>query len=358
MEELINFFTVTIGQNIISILIAIAIIILFKLCSSPIAYVIIKIFKLKEKSNKNIKKSAFYLPIRVVISILGIYVAVLYLEEPLKISQDIMNIVKVIFQVVSIIAFTNGVAKSFKPGSTLVNTIRKKMKKDENDLMFEFVIKIARAVIYIIGFIVLIVVLGFDVTTLVAGLGLSGVIITLAAQDTAKSLLGGTMIFLDKPFGVGDWIQLEGYEGLVEDITFRSTRIRTFENAIVNIPNANVSNTSITNWSKMEKRRYKTNLCVEMDMSLERLEDFKVTIEQRLRERKTIIDDSIIVRFDVIKENGINILIYSFMESIDYVSYLKEKEEVNYMIMKTLNEKNIKLAYDTKTIILNDKNKV
>ena len=63
------------------------------------------------------------------------------------------------------------------------------------------------------------------------------------------------MIFLDKPFVVGDWIEVESYEGTVEDITFRSTRVRTFENSVVNIPNAVIANDSIINWSRMEKRR-------------------------------------------------------------------------------------------------------
>ena len=127
-------------------------------------------------------------------------------------------------------------------------------------------------VIYIIAGFIAITLLGVNLNGLVAGLGIGGVIVTLAAQDTAKNLFGGLVIFMDKPFVVGDWIQMDNYEGTVEDITFRSTRIRTFENSLVNIPNSIISNSSIINWSKMEKRRYRTNLYIQIDTPFEKLE--------------------------------------------------------------------------------------
>ncbi|MCI8411838.1 MAG: mechanosensitive ion channel family protein, partial [Clostridia bacterium] len=190
----------------------------------------------------------------------------------------------------------------------------------------------------------------FNLNGLVAGLGIGGVIVTLAAQDTAKNLFGGLVIFLDKPFVVGDWIEMPPFEGTVEDITFRSTRIRTFENSLVNIPNSIISNSSIINWSKMEKRRYKTNLCIQIDTPLEKLERFKLKIQEMLQEKEGILDDSIIVKFDTIADNGINILICSYTDSVDYTSYITERENINYKIMKILREENIELVYDTKTV--------
>lgn len=126
--------------------------------------------------------------------------------------------------------------------------MKEKTSQNVEDSMFDFVLKIIRAIIYIIAGFIVITLLGFNLNGLVAGLGIGGVIVTLAAQDTAKNLFGGLVIFLDKPFIVGDWIQMDKYEGTVEDITFRSTRVRTFENSVVNIPNSIISNSSIINW--------------------------------------------------------------------------------------------------------------
>ena len=100
----------------------------------------------------------------------------------------------------------------------------------------------------------------------------------------------------------------------------------------------------------MEKRRYKTNLCVELSTPLEKLEKFKVRVEEMLQARDAIYDDSIIVKFDEIKDNGLNVLVCSYTDSVDYPSYLAEKQDINYKIMKILKEENIELAYDTKTV--------
>ena len=173
---------------------------------------------------------------------------------------------------------------------------------------------------------------------------------TLAAQDTAKNLFGGLVIFLDKPFVVGDWIQFDKYEGTVEDITFRSTRIRTFENSVVNVPNSVLSNTSINNWSRMEKRRFKCTLCLEIGTPLEKVHKLTDRIQEMLIKHDDIIDESVIVKFDSISDNGIDLLVYSYTNSIDYASFLEEKEKINYMLMKLLEEENVRLAYDTKTV--------
>ena len=336
--------------QIIDIIIAVLIILFFRIFSSTLSYIIIRMFKFKTRNSKRIKESAFYRPLRIFFVILGFYIAVLFLEQPLNLSEKTMNIVTKIFEIISVISFAKGLAESLTVQSPFVKKIKQRLDKNDDDTMFEFILKILRAIIYIIAGFIVITLLGINLNGLVAGLGIGGVIVTLAAQDTAKNLFGGLVIFLDKPFSVGDWIQMDTYEGTVEDITFRSTRVRTFENSIVNIPNSIISNSSIINWSKMEKRRYKTNLCIQIDTPLEKLEKFKARVEEMLQGREAIVDDSIIVKFDEIKDNGINVLICSFTDSVDYTSYIAEKENINYKIMKILREEQIELAYDTKTV--------
>lgn len=339
--------------QIVDILIAIAIIVLFRIFSSSIAYIIIRMFKIKVQNKKKIKESAFYNPLRIFFNLLGVYIAVLFLKKPLNISDELMKLVTKIFQIISIIAFARGLALSFIPKSTLVQKMRCKMNNID-DSMFEFILKIVRVIIYIIAVLIIIALLGVNLNTLVAGLGIGGVIVTLAAQDTAKNLFGGFVIFIDKPFAVGDWIEMSPYEGIVEDITFRSTRIRTFENSIVNIPNSIISDTSIVNWSKMEKRRFKTNLCIKTDTSLEKLDRFKERVKNMLQDRERIYDESIIVNFDEIRDDGLNVLISSYTDSVDYSSYIAEKDSINNKIMKILREENIELARDTRTVYLKD----
>ncbi len=351
MEQIQNFLSNITTIQIIDIWISIGIIIFFRIFSSAFSYIIIRMFKIKEKKNKKIKESAFYNPLRIFFIILGIYIAILFLKEQLKINEDIIKLVNKAFIIISTIVFAKGLASSLMAESSLYKKIKEKTSNEgKEDSMFDFSLKIARIIIYIVAVFIIITTLGIDISGLIAGLGLGGVIVTLAAQDTAKNLFGGLVIFLDKPFIVGDWIQIDNFEGTVEDITFRSTRVRTFENSLVNIPNSVISNSSIINWSKMEKRRYKTNLCVELNTPLEKLEKFKVRVSQMLQSRDAIYNDSIIVKFDEIADNGLNILISSYTDSVDYPSYLSEKQDINYKIMKILKEENIELSYDTKTV--------
>ncbi len=350
MDQLIRFWERITSIQIIDILIAVGIVVFFRVLSSTFSYMIIRIFKIKSKRAKDIKESAFFKPLKIFFIILGIYLAIVFLKEPLQINNYIMDVVTKTFKIISVVEIAVGLANSFTSKSTLGKKIRKTLSQKMDDTVFEFVLKIVRVLIYIIAIFLVLAILEINLTGLVAGLGIGGVIVTLAAQDTAKNLFGGLVIFIDKPFVVGDCIEMGDYEGTIEDITFRTTRVRSYENALINIPNAVIADASVINWSKMEKRRYKTNLCVELDTPLEKLELLKSRIEKMLQDRESVYDDSIIVRFDQITDNGINILIYTYTNSVSYASYLKEVEDINMKIMKILKEEHIELAYDTKTV--------
>lgn len=355
MEQLVEIMEKIMSIKIVDIAIAIGIIIFFRIFSGSISYIIIRMFKWKEKNRKKIKESAFYKPLKTFFIVLGFYMAIVFLKFPLQIKDELMIWVTKIFKIISVIVFAKGLANSFSNDSSLTKKMKERWNKKIEDSMFSFILKAIRGIIYTVAGFIVITELGFDLSGLVAGLGIGGVILTLAAQDTAKNLFGGLVVFIDKPFVVGDWIQMDTFEGTVEDITFRSTRIRTFENSVVNVPNSIISNASIINWSKMEKRRYKLNLIIELDTPLEKLERFKMKVQDMLQSREAIFDDSIIVKFDTIADNGLNVLICSYTDSVDYASYLAEKEDINYKIMKILQEENIELAYDTKTVLLKNR---
>ena len=339
-------------SQVIDIGIAILIYILFRCLSRSLAYFTVKIFKPKTKNKKAIKNNAFYTPLKVFYVVLGIYLALLFIRKPLNTGVWINSKIDELFKIAIIILSANGIANSLTTNSSLVNRLKDKMNPEVEDSMLRFILKAIRVIIYIIAGFIIITDLGVNLNGLVAGLGLGSVVITLAAQDTAKNLFGGLVIFLDKPFVVGDWIEVEKYEGTVEDITFRSTRVRTFENSVVNIPNSVIASDSIINWSRMEKRRNKVNLCLELDTPIEKVQIVQKRIKEMLIQHDDVIDDSVMVRFDNITDNGINILVCSYTNSVSYASFLEEKEKINFKIMQILREENVELAYDTKTVFV------
>ena len=343
-------------SQIIDIVIAILVYILFRCLSKSLAYITVKIFKPKSKNKKEIRNNAFYKPLKTFYVILGLYLAILLIRKPLEINAWINSLTDKLFKISIIILAANGIANSLTTNNKSINRLKERMNPDVEDSMFKFILKAIRIIIYVIAGFMVTTELEFNLNGLVAGLGIGSVVITLAAQDTAKNLFGGLVIFLDKPFIVGDWIQVDKYEGTVEDITFRSTRVRTFENSVVNIPNAVIANDSIINWSRMEKRRNKVNLCLELDTPLEKVQKVQQRIKEMLKQHDDVIDDTIIVRFDNITDNGINLLVCSYTNSIDYASFLEEKEKINLKIMQILKEENVELAYDTKTIFVKKEN--
>ena len=120
--------------------------------------------------------------------------------------------------------------------------------------------KALRFVIIAIAITVILQEFDYEVSGFVAGLGLGGLAISLAAKEALANMLGGIVIITEKPFVIGDWIFTPSIEGTVVEITFRSTKVRTFADALVTMPNDTLVNEPITNWSRMEKRRHTFNL--------------------------------------------------------------------------------------------------
>lgn len=343
LKDYISNFTT---QTIIELILAVGIIILFNICSPSIAYIITKILKRKPKKGET-KNHKLYINLKRLIKIIGIYIAIMFVKDTLLLNETIILIVRRIFRIIIIYMLANVICECIT-----LDSLKRLRGNDTKDGVSNFVIKIIKGLIYIVATFIVILELGYDLSGLITGLGLGSVVITLAAQNIAKDIIGGFVIFTDKPFKVGDWIQFGEYEGTVEEITFRSTRIRTFENSIVNVPNAIISNASIINCSKIEKRRYKINLGLELETPLNTVKVIEEKIRTMLKEKENVMDDSVIVRFDKITDNSINLLIYAFTNSSDNESFLREKEHINYKIMQILESERVGLAYDTKTVFI------
>lgn len=337
-------------EQINTILIALAIAVGFILLSPLFAKIIIKIFRIDKKQKA--KLSTFYRPLKGFLNLLGIYISVMFLREPLQIPEGIINAVDKVFRISVIIVAAKGLGQAITVQSKIIKTIQNKInpEKNEDNGSLEFLIKIIKVIIYTIAVFLCIQELGFDLGGLVAGLGLGGVILTLAAQDTAKNLFGGVVIFLDKPFKVGDYIEAGEHVGTVEDITFRSTSIRTLDDSLLHIPNSEMSSVAITNWSELNRRRYKTSLTITLDTPLEKVEKVKQEIKNMLSEQDEIFTDTIMVNFQNILDSGIEVVVIAYSNIVSYGEFIKLKERLNYQIMQILENNHVELAYSTQTI--------
>lgn len=348
INKTIDFFKHLSVENIIDIGIGLAIIVIFKIFSSSFAYIIIKMFKFKVKDKKKIKSNGFYRPLKAFFVLLGVYIGVMALKLP----DDAFSIATKIFKICTIIIISKGFANLFDASSETFNAIRERLHIEGTDTTINFFSKIAKGLIYIVAAFIVISEFGYDLSGLAAGLGIGSVVIALAAQDIAKSFVAGVSIITDRPFDIGDYIEVDTYAGTVEDITFRTTRIRDVNNQIVVLPNSFLTTASIINGAKKEKRRYYLLLTLELNTPLEKVANLTESIKLALNTHPNVLKENIRVFFDTISASGIDISISFYTDIIDLEDFMKFKEEINYALLKMINEAHIELAYPSQSIYL------
>ncbi len=195
-------------------------------------------------------------------------------------------------------------------------------------------------------------VFGLDITGWLAGLGIAGLAVSLAAQDSIKNLFGSITVLFDKPFTVGDWIVTEGVEGTVEEVGFRSTRIRTFYNSLITLPNANLINASVDNYGRRQFRRWKTHIGVQYDTTPDQLIAFTEGIRELVRSHPYTRKDYFQVWCHEFAGSSLNILLYIFHEVPDWSTELRERERMFIDIVRLADKLGVQFAFPTQTVHL------
>lgn len=221
-----------------------------------------------------------------------------------------------------------------------------------DDQLVPLLRKALKVTLSIIGFIWIIQLLGYSASSLIAGLGIGGLAVALALQDTLANFFGSVFIFLDRPFSVGDWIKVNDVEGVVEEIGFRSTRIRTWPATLVSIPNKTVAAGTIDNWSKMPKRRVCQTIGVTYESKPEQMGKAVAAIRGILEGDDGVDKEFMLVRFTDFGASSLNIMVYYFTVAVGWDDHLTVKERVNLAIMRALEELGLSIAFPTQTVYL------
>lgn len=195
--------------------------------------------------------------------------------------------------------------------------------------------------------------LGVNVGSILAGLGLGGLAIALAAKDTAANLFGSLMIMLDKPFAVGDWVVIGKEEGTVVDIGLRSTRIRSFYDSVISIPNADVINSHVDNMGKRQFRRIKTVIGVEYSTDPTILEEFITKIKDYLIEHPQVTtDNEPHVVLSQLSDSSLDILLYFFLQVQDWKEELETRQSIFIHILEIARTMGVGFAFPTRSVYL------
>jgi len=210
--------------------------------------------------------------------------------------------------------------------------------------------KSLRVFVVIVASIVTLQNVGMDVTGLLASLSIGGLALGLAAQDTLANLFGAVALFADRPFHVGDRIQLDAIDGTVEAIGLRSTRIRNLDGFLVTVPNRTMANASLTNVSHRPSIKTEMNIGVTYDTPAEKVERAMEIIDGVYRPHPKTVD--LIVSFNRFEASSLNILVVHWWGATDVKEYLANFRQLNLELKRLFDREGIEFAFPTRTIHL------
>ncbi len=246
---------------------------------------------------------------------------------------------------------------------------------------FNLFLNITKIIIFIVVALIVLAKMGIDLTGLITSLGIGGVLIGFTAKDTLTNFFDSIRLVSEQAFSLGDWIETEDVEGFVVEIGLSATRIRTFDNALVTIPNSRLANSPISNWSaRLVGRRIKFDLrlkytydTAEINRVVGAIRDMLnthpgIVNEKKLRDlirtKRTVenglfnIEDkfgvkkTLLVYFDSIDRYSMNILVYAFSESVNWEEWLRIKQDVLRRIIEIIDDSSLELAVPAEEILL------
>lgn len=210
--------------------------------------------------------------------------------------------------------------------------------------------KVLRVFVVIVGGLFILQNLDINITALLAGISIGGLALALAAQDTLKNFFGSLMIFIDKPFSVGHWITSGDLDGTVEEVGFRSTRIRTFRNSLTYVPNGKLADSTIDNHGLRKYRRFFMHIAITYDTPPDLIEVFveglRKIVERHPRTRK----DFYIVEFNEMGDFSLKVMFYIFFAVPTWPEELKARHEVLIEIVRLAEKLGIRFAFPTQTL--------
>ena len=334
--------------NIILGAIIIALFVLFrKWLSKNISAIFAKLFKNNPMIGAGIRTS-IQSPLKAFFLVLGLYLGAMVIGF----SPSVFAGITKVSRICNIVLITWALANFTPFATSLIIKFEDKSNRRSSAVAIKFIANILKIIIIALSCVVIISELGYNITGLITGLGLGGLTFSLAAQSTAANLFAGFSIVSDKPFDVGDYIITPSVEGTVEDITMRSTCVRTVADTVIIMPNSKLVNEPITNCSRMTKRYVDFTVGLTYDADVGTIKKCIKEIEKMLADDEAVSDDRISVSFAGFSESSQDIRIIYFTKSTQLDESLKVREKVNYRISEIVRNNGASFAFPSTSVYM------
>jgi len=262
----------------------------------------------------------------------------------------------VLVVVVRFVAAAAGVWAAYRLVDVISEMLSRRARATESkfdDLLVPLFRKSLKIFVTVVGIVFLASVMHINVTSLLAGLGLGGLAFALAAQDAVKNLFGSLTVIFDRPFEVGDWVKIGGEEGTVTEVGFRSTRVRTFYNSLITIPNGNLITAVVDNMGARRYRRVRTMLSLNCETPPEKIDSFCEGVREIIRRHPFTRKDYYHVYLNAFSESSLDVLLYAFFEVEDWSIELREKHRLFNDIIRLAGRLGVQFALPTQTLFVN-----
>jgi MscS family membrane protein len=245
----------------------------------------------------------------------------------------------------------------FKLANLLSDYLKSYTSRTESRMDDQIVPIVSQSLKIIISVFVILQVLSlldFNVTALIAGVSIGGLALALAAQDTVKNFLGSVMIFTDKPFQIGDWVEGDGFAGSVVEVGFRSTRIRRSDTSIISVPNGNMANVTVTNLGMRQYRLFVTNIGITYDTPPDLIEYFVQGLKEIILQHSEVSNDDYYVYFNDLAASSLNIFMRCYMKAATYNDELRVRESLHFAIVRWAAKLGVRFAFPSSTLYIEE----
>lgn len=335
-------------QYIAILIIVVLVYLVFRLLNWSISWLVTRVlfrFGYKEVAKKYVPP--IVKPIGILIAFILAEMTTPFLQLPVKATAFIAVTVEVLIPLFATISIYQAV----KLLGLYLEKVASKTDSPFDDQLAPIITKILRTFVIIVGAIYVLKNLNVDLAILFGTLSVGGLAMALAAQDTIKNFFGSLMIFVDKPFLAGHWITTtDGLDGTVEEVGFRSTRIRTFENSLITVPNGKLSDAAINNYGLRAYRRFKTHIAVTYDTPPDVLDLFIKGLREIVLKHPHTRKDYYHVYMNDMGAHSLDILFYIFFITPNWADELKYRHEVILSIIRLAKELGINFAFPTQTL--------
>lgn len=208
--------------------------------------------------------------------------------------------------------------------------------------------------VLVMGVIIIVQELGYDVTGLIAGIGVGGLAISLAAQDTIANLFGFASIVGDSPFAIGDYVKTPDVEGNIEHVGLRSTRIRKLDQTLITLPNNVLANSAISNLSRMRKRWVNFTVGIALSASSDQMRSLVDRLRETLNEWPAVETGSVQVFFSQFSPNSLDVMVRCFVLKSGWVDLMLEQEAIQLRTMEIIAEMGMRLAIPITSVLIDN----